>query len=138
MKTFLCFTASLSSVATPIGCIVSGYLLDAIGRKRTLILTLIPMMLGWALISAATSVYYIYAGRLLIGLGAGMVGSPARVYTAEITQPHLRGMLAAVASVGVSFGKPTDNLQLFSFKFYYVFSESCEYNGTYIVRPCVK
>lgn len=96
--------ASLSSVATPIGCIVSGYLLDAIGRKRTLILTLIPMMLGWFLISAATSVYYIYVGRLLIGLGSGMVGSPARVYTAEITQPHLRGMLAAVASVGVSLG----------------------------------
>lgn len=98
-------TASLSSVATPIGCIVSGYLLDAIGRKRTIVLTLIPMILGWLLISIATNVYYIYAGRLLIGLGSGMLGSPARVYTAEITQPHLRGMLAAVASVGVSLGK---------------------------------
>lgn len=33
-----------------------------------------------------------------------MVGAPARVYTSEVTQPHLRGMLGALASVGISFG----------------------------------
>jgi hypothetical protein len=33
-----------------------------------------------------------------------MVGAPARVYTAEVSQPHLRGMLSAMASVGVSTG----------------------------------
>ncbi|XP_054266614.1 facilitated trehalose transporter Tret1-like [Macrosteles quadrilineatus] len=96
--------ASLSSVSTPFGCILSGYLLDAIGRKRTIILTLMPMIIGWFLIYAASSIYMIYVGRLLVGLGAGMMGSPARVYTGEVTQPHLRGMLAAVASVGVSLG----------------------------------
>lgn len=99
------FTASLSSVSTPFGCILSGYMLDALGRKRTIILTLMPMILGWFLISAANNVPLIYIGRLLVGLGAGMVGSPARVYTGEVTQPHLRGMLAAVASVGVSLGE---------------------------------
>lgn len=92
-------------MSTPFGCILSGYLLDAIGRKRTIILTLMPMIVGWFLISAATNVEMIYAGRLFVGLGSGMMGSPARVYTGEVTQPHLRGMLAAVASVGVSLGK---------------------------------
>ncbi|KAG8319913.1 hypothetical protein J6590_081053 [Homalodisca vitripennis] len=96
--------ASLSSVATPFGCLLSGSLLDALGRKRTITLSLAPMIIGWYLMSAATAVYMIYIGRLLMGLGSGMLGSPARVYTGEITQPHLRGMLAAVASVGVSFG----------------------------------
>lgn len=33
-----------------------------------------------------------------------MVGAPARVYTSEVTQPHLRGMLCALASVSISFG----------------------------------
>lgn len=33
-----------------------------------------------------------------------MVGAPARVYTCEVSQPHLRGMLGAMASVGVSTG----------------------------------
>lgn len=43
-------------------------------------------------------------GRLLVGLGSGMVGAPARVYTGEVSQPHLRGMLLALSSVGVSLG----------------------------------
>lgn len=44
------------------------------------------------------------AGRLLTGLGSGMVGAPARIYTSEVTQPHLRGMLTALSSVGLSLG----------------------------------
>lgn len=52
----------------------------------------------------ASDVRMIYGGRLLVGLGSGMVGAPARVYTSEVTQPHLRGMLSALASVGISFG----------------------------------
>ncbi|KAL1123460.1 hypothetical protein AAG570_002540 [Ranatra chinensis] len=96
--------ASLSAVTTPIGCILSGYLMDVLGRKRILVFTQLPMILGWLLIGSANSVGMIYAGRLLVGLGSGMVGAPARVYTCESTQPHLRGMLSALASVGVSLG----------------------------------
>lgn len=79
--------------------------MDAIGRKKILIMTQLPTLAGWLLIASANNVGMLYAGRLLVGLGSGMVAAPARVYTAEATQPHLRGMLAAVASVGVSFGK---------------------------------
>jgi MFS family permease len=79
--------------------------MDRLGRKKILIATQVPMILGWLLIAFSTRVEMIYAGRLLVGLGTGMVGAPARVYTAEATQPHLRGMLAALASVGVSLGK---------------------------------
>ncbi|KAK3932868.1 Facilitated trehalose transporter Tret1 [Frankliniella fusca] len=99
--------ASLSSASTPVGCILSGWLMDAIGRRRALLLTEIPLLLGWVLIATAAPVsglYQIYAGRLLVGLGSGMVGAPARVYTGEVTQPHLRGTLSALASVGVSLG----------------------------------
>ncbi|XP_045524198.1 facilitated trehalose transporter Tret1-like isoform X2 [Pieris brassicae] len=96
--------ASLSAVGTPIGCILSGYLMDNIGRRRTLIFTEVPLIIGWIIISFAQNVVMIYIGRLLVGLGSGMVGAPARVYTCEVSQPHLRGMLGAMASVGVSTG----------------------------------
>lgn len=79
-------------------------MMDRIGRKKTLLLTEIPLILGWILISMATDIRMIYGGRLLVGLGSGMVGAPARVYTSEVTQPHLRGMLSALASVGISLG----------------------------------
>ncbi|KAK0166526.1 hypothetical protein PV328_004938 [Microctonus aethiopoides] len=96
--------ASMSSIGTPIGCLLSGYLMDQLGRKRCLIITEVPAMLGWLLITFATNIEMIYAGRFFVGLGSGMVGAPARVYTSEVTQPHLRGMLTALASVGVSTG----------------------------------
>lgn len=78
--------------------------MDRVGRKLTLLVTEVPLILGWLTISVATNVPAIYIGRLLVGLGSGMVGAPSRVYTSEITQPHLRGMLSALASVGISFG----------------------------------
>ena len=98
------FAASLSSLSTPIGCILGGYLSDRIGRKKTLILTEIPLILGWMIIAFASQIEMIYLGRLLCGLGSGIVGAPARVYTSEVTQPHLRGMLTALSSVALSFG----------------------------------
>jgi facilitated trehalose transporter len=78
--------------------------MDTIGRRKTLLITEVPLVIGWALISVAVNVPMIYAGRLLTGLGSGMVGAPARVYTSEVTQPHLRGMLTALSSVCLSFG----------------------------------
>ncbi|XP_057320505.1 facilitated trehalose transporter Tret1-like isoform X2 [Microplitis mediator] len=96
--------ASMSSIGTPIGCLLSGYLMDQLGRKRSLIITEIPALLGWLLITFASNIEMIYAGRFFTGLGSGMVGAPARVYTSEVTQPHLRGMLTALSSVGVSTG----------------------------------
>lgn len=78
--------------------------MDRYGRRKVLLLTELPLILGWLLISFASDVYMIYIGRLLVGLGAGMVGAPARVYTSEVTQPHLRGTLTGLASVGISFG----------------------------------
>lgn len=91
-------------MATPVGCILTGHLMDIIGRKKAILLTQVPVILGWLLIASATNVPMIYCGRMLTGLGSGMVGAPARVYTSEVTQPHLRGMLGALASVGISAG----------------------------------
>lgn len=91
-------------MATPAGCILTGWLMDAIGRKKAILITQVPVILGWIIIASATNVPMIYAGRMLTGLGSGMIGAPSRVYTSEVTQPHLRGMLGALASVGISFG----------------------------------
>jgi facilitated trehalose transporter len=83
---------------------MGGYLSDKIGRKKTLIVTEIPLIAGWIIIAMSTKVEMIYVGRLLCGLGSGIVGAPARVYTSEVSQPHLRGMLTALSSVALSFG----------------------------------
>lgn len=101
--------ASLSAIGTPVGCVLGGYLMDLLGRKMTLIITEVPTIVGWTLIALAPSLPmsilpWIYIGRILTGLGSGMVGAPSRIYTAECSQPHLRGMLSSLASFGVSLG----------------------------------
>lgn len=78
--------------------------MDRLGRKKTLIMIEIPLIIGWLLIAFATDITMIYIGRVLVGFGSGLVGAPCRVYTSEVTQPHLRGMLGAFAAVGISFG----------------------------------
>lgn len=78
--------------------------MDRYGRRKALIFSEIPLVFGWLLICFANSVGLIYAGRVLSGLGSGMIGAPARVYTSEVTQAHLRGMLTALASTGISLG----------------------------------
>lgn len=98
------WVASLSSVGTPCGCVLSAYLTEILGRKRTLVVTELPAIIGWIMIATAPSVEWIYIGRVLTGVSSGMIGAPSRVYTAEVTQPHLRGILSALASVGASFG----------------------------------
>ena len=97
-------TASLSSIGTPCGCVLSAYLTEILGRKRTLVVTELPAIVGWVMIATAPSIEWIYIGRVLTGVSSGMIGAPSRVYTAEVTQPHLRGILSALASVGASFG----------------------------------
>jgi facilitated trehalose transporter len=52
---------------------MSGYLMDTFGRKKALLITEIPLVIGWATIALATSVPMLYIGRLLTGLGSGMV-----------------------------------------------------------------
>jgi facilitated trehalose transporter len=83
-KVFFFCAASLSSLSTPLGCILGGYLMDLLGRRTTLLLLEVPLIAGWLLIAFAGSVPQIYAGRLLVGLGSGLVGAPARVYTGEV------------------------------------------------------
>lgn len=78
--------------------------MDRFGRKKTLLITEIPLIIGWIVIAFASNVNMIYCGRLLTGLGSGLVGAPARVYISEVTQPHLRGMLSAMAAACISFG----------------------------------
>lgn len=101
------FAASVSTIGTPCGCILAGYLTDLLGRKRTLVVLQLPAVVGWLMVGFATSVPWIYVGRFLVGLSSGMIGAPSRVYTSEVSQPHLRGVLAAFASVGTSLGEKT-------------------------------
>ncbi|KAI5753727.1 hypothetical protein M8J77_002824 [Diaphorina citri] len=96
--------ASLSNLVTPIGCLLSGPILERYGRKFTLILVSVPCSIGWFLMAFEPTLTRIYIGRILTGLATGLASTPGSVYAAECTMSTLRGYLMSGSSVFLCLG----------------------------------
>ncbi|XP_026688020.1 facilitated trehalose transporter Tret1-like [Diaphorina citri] len=96
--------ASLSNLVTPIGCLLSGPILERYGRKFTLILVSVPCSIGWFLMAFEPTLTRIYIGRILTGLATGLASTPGSVYAAECTLSTLRGYLMSGSTVFISLG----------------------------------
>ncbi|XP_058056910.1 facilitated trehalose transporter Tret1-2 homolog [Anopheles bellator] len=102
--------ASISSIACPLGGIVSGYLLDRIGRKKTLMLINVISIVSWTMIAVCSRTNFdlmytqILIARVLIGVVIGLVSAPAAIYSAEIATAKLRGRLTVLTSLMIAVG----------------------------------
>ncbi|RZB39696.1 Sugar tr and/or MFS 1 domain containing protein, partial [Asbolus verrucosus] len=76
-------------------CIPTGFLCDLIGRKKTLLLLIVPFAVGWSLILFARSIIMLYLGRLITGMAAGASCVAAPLYTSEIAQKEIRGTVGS-------------------------------------------
>ncbi|XP_033208292.1 facilitated trehalose transporter Tret1-like isoform X2 [Belonocnema kinseyi] len=85
--------ASVHSLATPIGALVSGPLMDFIGRRGCLQLASIPLCSGWIVMGLSKYIQYVFVGRILSGFAVGLTAVPAQVILGEMSDPGLRGML---------------------------------------------
>lgn len=92
----------------PIGCLLSGPLIDKLGRKTALMITNVPSFLGWLLLSRQPAgLYLLYAGQLLVGMSVGLSTTPATVYAAEcitVNYTGLRGCFTIMTSIMLNFG----------------------------------
>lgn len=92
----------------PIGCLLSGPLIDKLGRKTALMATNIPSFFGWLLLAKKPSgLIMLYAGQLLVGLSVGLSTTPATVYAAEcitVNFTGLRGCFTIMTSIMLNFG----------------------------------
>lgn len=98
------WVASFSNVSRFFGAIVGAVLANWIGCKRTIFATLLPIALGWFCVIEATSVEWLYACRLFLGAGLGMMFSSFPTYVGEVSLPEIRGAIISSASVGSAFG----------------------------------
>lgn len=64
----------------------------------------IPFFAAWLIFHYASSVEHLYLALCLTGLSGGLLEAPVLTYVAEITEPHLRGMLSATSSMTIIFG----------------------------------
>jgi MFS family permease len=100
-------TASILSVSQIFGCLLCGPILDAFGRKKTLILASVPFVVGWVVLCVVpqpAQLGLLLFGRVITGVASGMASIPAVVYIGEMATDRYRGMLVVWPSVGMSAG----------------------------------
>ncbi|KAK9478302.1 general substrate transporter [Lipomyces japonicus] len=96
-------TASMSA-GSLVGAIISGYVSDRIGRKRTIQLSTIVWIIGSVISCAAQNVAMLIVGRILNGLCVGCTSSQVPVYLAEIAKREIRGRIMAIQQWAIEWG----------------------------------
>ena len=103
---FLTFSGSLLALGALFGSLSAVYLMDAVGRKASLLaFSVMSLFIGWTLLMAASQVWQLYTGRFLLGLGAGMEITICPVYIHEICRPALRDVCGSFPQVCTTSSK---------------------------------
>ncbi|KAJ9180187.1 hypothetical protein P3X46_008463 [Hevea brasiliensis] len=95
---------SILTIGGMIGAIISGKIADVVGRRRTMLLAELFCTPGWLAIAFAKDAWWLDIGRLLIGLGVGLLTYVVPVYVAEITPKSLRGRFTSANQMLTSCG----------------------------------
>ncbi|XP_056643230.1 facilitated trehalose transporter Tret1-like isoform X1 [Diorhabda sublineata] len=96
--------SSLNLICIPLGCLVSGSVTQAVGRKRAMQFINIPFITAWIILTFSTTVWQIFLALCILGFSGGLMEAPVLTYVAEITQPHLRGILSSTSTMSVTLG----------------------------------
>ncbi|KAJ0178513.1 hypothetical protein K1T71_006336 [Dendrolimus kikuchii] len=96
--------SSIINLGAAAVCFPIGVIMDAIGRKKTMLCLVVPFTLGWLLITFGTSVGMLIAGRFIIGVAGGAFCVTAPAYTSEIAQDSIRGTLGSYFQLMVTIG----------------------------------
>eukprot|EP00698_Gefionella_okellyi_P018201 TRINITY_DN5431_c0_g1_i1.p1 TRINITY_DN5431_c0_g1~~TRINITY_DN5431_c0_g1_i1.p1 ORF type:complete len:472 (-),score=128.66 TRINITY_DN5431_c0_g1_i1:12-1427(-) len=97
------FTASMN-IGAMVGAIASGKMADALGRRTTLMIGMIPFVGGYLLLSFATNFVMLLVGRIGTGIGVGIVSVATPVYISEVAPVRLRGALGTGNQLSICLG----------------------------------
>lgn len=90
-----------------ISSLMVGRIGDILGRRKTILYGAMIFFVGGALQTFATSMAMMMTGRIIAGLGVGMLSTIVPVYQSEISPPHNRGKLACIEFSGNIIGYTT-------------------------------
>ncbi|XP_008560800.1 facilitated trehalose transporter Tret1 isoform X1 [Microplitis demolitor] len=85
-------------------CVPIGILTDIIGRKRAMLILVVPFTIGWILIIWSNSVVMFDIGRYILGVSGGAFCVTAPMYTGEIAESSIRGSLGSYFQLMLTAG----------------------------------
>ncbi|CAH2237229.1 jg11200 [Pararge aegeria aegeria] len=96
--------AAIASLALVFGNMISGYLMDRLGRRASQILLSVFYIGGWTIIGFAGNIHFILLGRFITGFCQGWLGPLGPVFVGEISSPAYRGLFLAGLSLSIASG----------------------------------
>ena len=95
---------SLATIGAMVGSFLGGWLVQYIGRRKTLIGTAVPFILGWFLIWWNGGISDLFAGRFFTGVASGMTVVSGPMYISETCTKDLRGMMGSGVQLSITIG----------------------------------
>lgn len=100
----LSWIGSLLALGAAAASIPMPILIKLHGRKRSMLLLIIPFLIGWGFIIYARSVVMICIGRFVTGICVGAYYIAAPPYLAEIAEQHIRGRICSFFQLMITVG----------------------------------
>ncbi|KAK3672438.1 hypothetical protein LTR78_007745 [Recurvomyces mirabilis] len=94
----------VNSAGAILGCLTSAWTADKYGRRRTIQLGCAILILGGALCSGAANIGMFLAGRVIAGMGAGILAVVVPMYQSEVSTAETRGAMTCVTGIMYAFG----------------------------------
>ena len=98
------WVVTIYALGAALTAIPSGLMVQHLGRKTTMFLFLVPLIIGWLLVMVAANFLTILLGRLFLGITCGTVSVIVPLYTAEVSDPEIRGRTGALYQTMTNFG----------------------------------
>lgn len=94
----------VNSAGAIVGCLLQAWTADKYGRKRTLQLGSLILVVGGALCAGAANMAMFLVGRLIAGAATGILACVVPIYQAEVSTPETRGAMVCVTGIMYAVG----------------------------------
>lgn len=91
-------------IGAMLGAVVGGFIANRVGRKKTLLITVVLFFVGTLVISDATGFASLLVGRFITGIAIGIASMAVPLYISEMAPPKSRGALVSLNQLMIAFG----------------------------------
>ncbi|XP_058792109.1 facilitated trehalose transporter Tret1-like [Phymastichus coffea] len=100
VSTLMSIIAIGQTLAPPLNSVI----VDRIGRKNTILITGLPMIVSWTLMITAQNIWVLYVARFAAGLSQGIGYCVCGIYVGEVASHSSRGMANVLVTIMFNLG----------------------------------